>query len=841
MSVYFSAKSELVDYTETRNFMHDCIEIESNELREYPLDLAFFGAAIGMALVDLNGKWVRVNPALCHLLGRDETDLVGRPLTEVTHVDDQSIGARYLTSDLKHANNSVNFEKRYIRPDGGIVCVQISTTSLCGTGGRPLGFFSQIIDVSERKSLESMRAYRRSRLEALLSTTLDGIGILDQQCEVIYQNPVLARLFSKDLTSAPYQVQQCIHPDDVGSFEQLWGKVTSTEGEVGSLEVRIRCVWGCIEACTHADRRYIEVSLTNKSQHPAVGGVVITAHDVTERRQYEQGLADVADRMRAIVEASPASIVEFNRDGRVCLWNAAAEAMYGWTREEMLGRLPASVEEHDIESFSDTLSQVFHGTRLGPLAATRLRKDGTRVDLSVSWAPISGPDGNVESAISLALDVTERNRLEEQLQNRAFYDPLTGLANRSLLVDRLSHAMVLSRSKFQPLSILFIDLDGFKRINDSSGHAAGDLILKEVGARITSIIRDSDTVGRIGGDEFAILLEGLDAEDASEVALRVQKALCSPFVATSGEVVIGASIGVSSCDGTRRTAEELIRDADTAMYVGKASGKGQIQVFHGSMREALVGRIEIEHDLRGALDRDELRVHFQPIVDLKSRMVQGYEALVRWEHPQRGLLMPNQFINVAETTGLIRPLGLWVMRQACVTLASSTLRPFESDLSVHVNLSSVQLGDADLAFKVASILEASFLSPDQLTIELTESVLVADIEIGMRRLRELKAVGVRLAIDDFGTGYSSLNYLEHLPVDCLKLDRSFVSQLDTAGAKRRGLVSAVVQMGVLLGMEIVAEGIEQESELELLLELGCTLGQGYLLGRPAAVEDCSLL
>ena len=809
----------------------------AEELANYPLDLAFCAAAIGMALVDMQGRWVRVNSALCDLLGRTESELIGTTYQAISHPDDTELATKYLASCVTAGSGTASIEKRYLRPDGQVVWVHLTSTLLRDKVGRPLGFFSQTIDVSERKKLEFIRASKRSRLEALLATTSDGVGILDQHGRVIYHNLALSSLLSREIYGELSTVQQCIHPGDVESFDRLWEKVQSSDGGVGTIEVRTKCLDGCKEGCPQGNGRYLQLTLTDQSQHPAVEGVVLTAHDVTESRHYEKGLADAADRMRAIVEASPASIVEFDRNGRVCLWNAAAEAMYGWTRDEVLGRLPSSVEEQDRPAFNDTLSKVLQGARLGPLTATRRCKDGKQIDLTVSWAPILGPDGKVDTAISLALDVTERNRLEEQLQNRAFYDPLTGLANRSLLVDRLTHAMTRSRSKIHPLSILFIDLDGFKRINDSSGHAAGDVVLKEVSGRIAAAVRASDTVGRLGGDEFAVLLEGLDTQAAVEVAARVQRALCNPFVTAIGEVVIGASIGISSCDGTRRVAEDLIRDADTAMYVGKASGKGQIQVFHGAMREALVGRIAIEHDLRSALDRDEMRVHFQPIIDLRSRSVEGYEALLRWEHPNRGLLMPDQFIDVAESTGWIRPLGLWVLHKACTALASSALQKLEPNLSIHVNLSSVQLGDDDLATKVASILKETRLSPAQLTIELTESILVADMERGMRRLKELKEVGVYLAIDDFGTGYSSLSYLEHLPVDCLKLDRSFVSQLPTAGSKRRGLVSAMIQMAELLGMKIVAEGIETEGELEVLLELGCTFGQGFLIGRPAAITE----
>ena len=787
----------------------------------------------------VGGKWVRVNPALCEILGRNEQELIGVAHIGANHPDDLDLGVLCLAAKIGVTNGAADIERRYIRPNGDVVWVQVTTTLIRDDGDRPLGVFSQIIDVTERKNLELIRNSTRSRLEALLSTTSDGVGILDSQSRIIYHNEALLHLLSIEFYGKLSKIQDNLHPDDVEIFDTLWKKVRLSENGIGSTEVRNKCIDNLGTRPCEGSWRYLHITLTNQNQHPAVGGIVLSVRDVTERRQYENGLADAADRARAIVEASPASIVEFDRDGNVCVWNAAAEAMYGWSREEVLGRAPLTVEEQDRAAFSEILIKVLQGSKLGPIPATRRCRDGRMIDLSVSWAPIYGPEGTVDTAISLALDVTERNRLEAQLHSRAFYDPLTGLANRSLLVDRLSHAITGARTRRHPLSILFVDLDGFKRINDSSGHSAGDVILKEVSGRIESAVRASDTVGRIGGDEFAVLLDGLDSQGAIEVASRIQEALSEPFLTAMGEVVIGASIGVSSCDGTRLSAEDLIRDADTAMYAGKANGKGQIQVFHFEMREALVGRIAIEHDLRGALERDEMRVHYQPILELNSKTIDGYEALLRWEHPIRGMLMPGEFIGMAESTGWIRPLGLWVMSQGARTINLPIIRPNTHELSIHVNLSSVQLGDDDLAQKVASLLQDAQLSPHQMTIELTESILVVDIETGIRRMRELKEVGVKIAIDDFGTGYSSLSYLEHLPVDCLKLDRSFVSQLANAGPKRRGLVSTIIQMGELLGMKVVAEGIEREDELDLLLELGCLYGQGYLLGRPAGIEGTS--
>jgi diguanylate cyclase (GGDEF)-like protein len=415
--------------------------------------------------------------------------------------------------------------------------------------------------------------------------------------------------------------------------------------------------------------------------------------------------------------------------------------------------------------------------------------------------------------------------------HRAFHDMLTGLPNRALFLDRLEHAVARAAREPSAPSVLFLDLDGFKRVNDDLGHEGGDQLLVEVGERLRLCLRPGDTASRFGGDEFAVLLEDVDQDAAAIVAQRVMSRLQAPFRVQNKDVSVSVSIGVATL---REPGEDLLRNADVAMYQAKARGKGQFELFEPSMHVTLVERVRLETDLGHAVESREFELVYQPIVELATGTVAAVEALVRWRHPDRGLLLPAAFIPAAEDTGLIRGIGSQVLRQACMQGAAWQLRhPASSPLAVSVNLSVSQLHHSDVVREVAGVLDSSGLDPQSLILEITETVLMQDLERGVLAL--LKELGVRIAIDDFGTGYSSLQYLQRFPIDILKVDRSFVG---SAGEPNEpALAQAIIDLGESLNLCVVAEGLEHEEQVARLLEMGCRWGQGYHFSRPCSAPE----
>jgi diguanylate cyclase (GGDEF)-like protein len=461
--------------------------------------------------------------------------------------------------------------------------------------------------------------------------------------------------------------------------------------------------------------------------------------------------------------------------------------------------------------------------------ATLDRADGTSVRVAYTVSRIGAGD-RVTGAVIVLRDVTRQRALEHDLRHQALHDGLTGLPNRKLFLDRLEHAMTRARQSGEAIGVLYLDLDGFKKVNDSLGHNAGDQLLRTTAERMQAVLRSHDTVARLGGDEFAVLVEGTDSLD--DLVTGLLRALAQPFLLHGREATVSASIGVVPDAGHYTDADEVVRNADVAMYAAKAGGKARHQVFETRMHEQLLDRLEQENRLRDAVHRGELRLHLQPVVEVHTRRLAGVEALVRWEDPERGLQPPGAFIPLAEETGLIIEIDRWMLLEACqVVRRWQDTSPGTAPAWVSVNLSAANLDLPDLPDRVAYALATSGLSPRCLVLELTETVMMRDIAVTAQRLEELRELGVQIAIDDFGTGYSSLGYLRDIPVDVLKVDRSFIVGL--AGSPRQHeLVSAVVQLGHTLGLKVVAEGIEEEEQLTALEAMGCRYAQGYLLGRP---------
>jgi diguanylate cyclase (GGDEF)-like protein/PAS domain S-box-containing protein len=541
-------------------------------------------------------------------------------------------------------------------------------------------------------------------------------------------------------------------------------------------------------------------------------------------------------RFQQLVRHSSDAVLIVGRDGRIRYQTPSVVRVLGYLTVDLDG---ASVERivhpddaHHVESFLDRL---VHGAAESVRAVdARL----VRADDSVIHAEVVGlnllDNPDVGGVVLTIRDVSGRRTLEDQLRHQAFHDPLTGLSNRALFTDRVEHALhrVRREDSLTP-AVAFIDLDDFKLVNDTLGHGAGDELLRAVADRLRSCLRSGDTPARLGGDEFAVLLE--DAPDTAavvEVAERMLDALLAPVLIEGQEVYARASIGIAMRSDGSTTPEQLLRNADLAMYTAKANGKGCIEVFEPSMHHRAVDRLAIRGDLERAVDRGDIHVAYQPIVRLIGGEVVAFEALARWTHPQRGPISPVEFVPIAEDTGVIIPLGRIVMQEACQQLARWLSANPEASWQMSVNLSARQLLAPDLVDLVRSSTEAAGIEPTSLILEINESVLLADSERVLRRLHHLKDLGVLIAIDDFGTGYSSLSYLQRVPFDILKIDRAFVSALRRE-LPPSTLVRTIMDLSRTLGRVAIAEGIEEQLEVEGLLALGCELGQGHHFGRPA--------
>ncbi len=537
-----------------------------------------------------------------------------------------------------------------------------------------------------------------------------------------------------------------------------------------------------------------------------------------------------------LFEGAPVAMCLIGNDARLVAANAAGRALLGCARVAAGGEAlePFFVSKGELALL---IGELERSDRLSDYPIRLLHADGEERETAVTASPWLDGAGTKLGYQLVLRDDTERRRAEAQLHRSALHDPLTGLPNRSLFKSRLEqslrHARRRDRYRF---AVLFLDLDRFKVVNDSLGHLVGDRLLAEVASRLTTCVREVDTVARLGGDEFAILLDDIGGEsDATVVAERIQEQLARPAHVGRHDLFSSVSIGIAFSSSGYETAEDALRDADIAMYRAKALGRGRYELFDEGMHAQVLRVLELETDLRGAVEREEFAVHYQPIVTMATKRLTGFEALLRWRHPERGLLGPADFLEVAEETGLIVPIGWWFLDQACRQLREWQKAFPETPLTVSVNLSGKQIRQPELVDRIRAALEDSGLSGSSLKLEITESVLMDDAEAAIRTLERLKAMGVRLSIDDFGTGYSSLAYLHRFPFDTVKIDRSFIGGLDSAEPNQE-LVWSIVSLAHSLGMDVVGEGVETMDQFDELKALSCEYAQGFLFSR-AVDED----
>lgn len=564
-----------------------------------------------------------------------------------------------------------------------------------------------------------------------------------------------------------------------------------------------------------------------------------------DRTNAYQALQESETRAETVLESLDEGVLLVDHEGVVMQTNSSATRILSVKSTELIGSVPFDRTWNPITEDGTELSEAQHNELRATSERTTQRdlvlglEKGDHVTwLSLNTYPLSKHNNDPDTPEVLVIsfrDITDRKVAESRLKQMALNDALTGLPNRRVLVDRLEHALDRARRNGLTVGVLFVDLDRFKSINDSLGHESGDELLREVAKRLLNVLRPSDTAARLGGDEFVVVCEDLaDSDAARNVAERIKDSLSEPYDIQSESVVITASVGVV-LSSLGSTSEELLRNADRAMYKAKEEGRSQYQMFNDSIAERAVERLEIERGLRQAIDHDQLILHYQPIVDLTTGKISGVEALIRWRHPERGLVLPTEFIDIAEDSGAIVPMGSWALHTACRQVAQgigNTTRP----ISLAVNVSGRQAARPEFRGTVQHALEESGLDPSLLHLELTESVFLEAGGATISGLSRLKELGIHLSIDDFGTGYSSLTYLRRFPVDSVKVDRSFVSGVRTE-RHDEAIVEAVISLGGTFNLEVIAEGVENFGQAERLRELGCAYAQGFFFGAPKPAEE----
>ncbi|MBD1844650.1 EAL domain-containing protein [Cyanobacteria bacterium FACHB-63] len=676
-------------------------------------------------------------------------------------------------------------------------------------------------------------------LQTVVENLSDGVVITDLQDQVLYVNSRLAKLVG---CSTAEMVGKPAH--DFFHEIEGWRDFQSTaepQPFYGWKEGQLRRKDG--------RKFWAEVNVTQLED--AAGSAIatlITVKDITERKWLEEYLrlleSVVVNANEIVMISQTEEAVADPLSLRIIYVNDAFSRTTGYSSGEaigksalvLLGEKTSTAEVNRIRTALRTHQPVRAEVVL-------YRKNGTHFWVDVNMVPIRNEQGQVTHFVSVMREVTERKIVEEQLRRNAFHDSLTGLPNRLLFMERLTQTVERAHEdESYHFALLFLDLDRFKVINDSLGHMLGDQLLIAIARRLEGCLKQEDMVARLGGDEFTILLENIQQDsDAEKIAERVQQALSAPFNLSGHEVFTSASIGITLSSTEFERPEDLLRGADIAMYRAKAQGKACHEVFDTDMHTHVVALMQLENDLRKAVERQEFELYYQPIIELANGRITGFEALVRWQHPEQGTISPAKFVPIAEETGLVIPLGQWVLREACRQLKQwQDQFASEPPLTVSVNLSSRQFSQPYLIDQVRKILAETGVDARCLKLEITESAIMENTKFAMDMLLQLKAMGIQLSVDDFGTGYSSLGYLYRFPMDVLKIDQSFISRVDVDGEKLE-LVRTIITLAWNLGMDVVAEGVETMKQLTQLKALKCEYAQGYLFSEPVPQGDAEKL
>lgn len=784
------------DNTTTANLAR--LAEENTALLENSLDL--------IALIDARGYFLRLNAATFDILGYRPEELVGRRYCELLGEEERPL-FEALRAELR-AGIAVrrDLHSRWVRKDGRAVVMSISVR-WCALNQVT---YATARDVTEQHAARLALGKSRQQMQVMLESIGDAFFAIDREWRVTFANRKAGDFVNVDASQVIGKNLLEVAPDLSHSPSLTYYRRAMETGVAAAFETYWEPSGVWVEA-----RAY-----------PSEEGLSVYFHDITFKYQAEQALRKSEQRFRSLFQQAADSIVIADRDLFIVAANGRACSVFGYTEEEFLRlRVP------DIDSgyaYTAELALALDDGQTQLLRINKRRRDGSTFPADVHISRFE--DGGQEFFQAIIRDVTEREETQNRLRELATHDTLTGLPNRALLNDRVQRLLDGCPSG-TTVAAMFLDLDRFKEINDSFGHEFGDILLCEVAARLRRVIRPGDVIARLGGDEFVIAAHCAPGKGAAErIGEKLLDVLTTPITIAGQDVIIGASIGISLFPQDGHCKEQLFQAADTAMYRAKAAGRNRYRFFEPEMAVATRERMALETSLRPALARGEFELHYQPRIDLRSMAMVGMEALIRWNHPERGLVSPAQFIPIAEETGLIAPIGRWVLREACMQ-TRRLMAEFEREICVSVNVSARQLAHATFVGEVRQALQESGIPPHCLELELTESALIADIERTALMLRELHELGVKLAVDDFGTGYSGLAYLRKFPIDVLKLDRSFVLQ-DDERISAFDFVKAFVDMAHALKLAVVAEGVETPDVVEFLRAADCDEAQGYHFARP---------
>lgn len=826
----FEARLVKSGTNEVLSVVRDVTERKRSEELLRQQSAAMTASMDGVAILDENGAYTYVNNAHAQTFGYDDSkELLGKNW-KVLHDEREVERLERAVEPMLRAHGQWRGEAIGKKRDGSTFLQEVSLTVIEGGGT-----VCVVRDITERKRVEDALKQSEERYRAMIEQSTDGIYLADADAKRIQEtNPSMQRMFG-------YTV------DEFRGME-IYDLVAHEREDIDAtirhtLAERSRFV---------GERKYrqkdgfildVEVSASVISY----GGrdiICTIVRDVTERKETEARLRESEERFRDAFENAPIGVALVNLNGHYFKVNQALCEMLGYSEEELLEKTSLEIIHPEDHKISEDHMRRAIEDELGSYTLERryIHADGRVVWNLTSVSLIQDSRGDPSHFVCLHQDTTERKALEDRLEHQAFHDSLTGLANRALFMNRLEQALARLDRRRGPIAVLFVDLDNFKYVNDSLSHEAGDRLLVEAGERLKECVRPEDTVSRFGGDEFAVLLEGIaDLSGASRVAERITEALTAPFNLEGREVFVGTSMGIAPATKAPDEPGDLLRNADMALYRAKEKGKARYEFFDESIGAEALKRLELEGALRKALQHEEFRIHYQPKISVSENKIVSLEALVRWEHPERGLLEPDEFLPLAEETSLIVPLGEWVLDEVCRQGWEWQERFADRPPPrVCTNISARQFFQTDLAGRVNESLRKSGLRARGLSLEIAESVLMEDVEDNVEKLTALKELGINIVIDDFGTAYSALSKLKNFPLNILKIDRSLTVKLGEE-PEDKAIVAAMINLAQALGWAVTAHGVENEEQLAVLRELGCDIVQGYYFTRPVTSEEATAL